>query len=93
MSRLVKEFFIIGTGIIAIIYLLNPGFGGLELIPDFVPIVGNLDEAAAVAILMNALSYYGFDLGNFYRRTPRKRVVRRIVSESGEVLKEEEVEA
>lgn len=33
------------------IYLLNPGWGFFELIPDTLPLVGNLDEgAAALAI-------------------------------------------
>ena len=38
-------------GIIGIIYLLNPTAGILELIPDAIPITGNLDEAAAVALV------------------------------------------
>ena len=29
----------------ATIYLMNPGFGFIELIPDNIPIAGNLDEA------------------------------------------------
>ncbi len=36
--------------IICIIYIINPGSGIIEIIPDFVPIAGNLDEAAATAI-------------------------------------------
>lgn len=36
-----------GAALIGFIYLLNPTFGLLELIPDNLPIVGNLDEGAA----------------------------------------------
>ena len=37
--------------IVGCIYLLNPGAGILELLPDSLPLVGNLDEgAAALAI-------------------------------------------
>lgn len=34
-----------------VIYLLNPGAGVFELIPDNLPLIGNFDEAAAVALL------------------------------------------
>lgn len=44
----------IGT-IIAAIYLLNPTAGIFEWIPDNLPIVGNLDEAAATALLIYGL--------------------------------------
>ncbi len=37
--------------VLGCIYLLNPGAGILELLPDNLPLVGNLDEgAAALAI-------------------------------------------
>ncbi|MGK0388433.1 MAG: uncharacterized membrane protein YkvA (DUF1232 family) [Maribacter sp.] len=36
----------------AIVYILNPTFGVYELLPDNMPIVGNLDEATATAILI-----------------------------------------
>ncbi|MFN2302485.1 MAG: hypothetical protein ACK2TV_02015 [Anaerolineales bacterium] len=34
------------------IYLLNPSFGLLELIPDNLPIIGNLDEGASVMMIL-----------------------------------------
>ena len=34
------------------IYLLNPTAGLIELLPDVLPVVGNLDEAAATALLL-----------------------------------------
>ncbi len=66
MKRLLKEMFIIGAGGIALIYLLNPTAGLLEFIPDVIPVIGNLDEAAAVLILVNTAAYYGIDLSRLY---------------------------
>lgn len=42
--------------IIGIIYLLNPTAGLLELIPDNLPVVGNLDEGAAALLVWQGLS-------------------------------------
>lgn len=55
---------------ISILYLLNFGFGWVEFLPDNLPIVGNLDEAAATLLLLNCLAYFGIDLRNFLRRHP-----------------------
>jgi uncharacterized membrane protein YkvA (DUF1232 family) len=48
-------------GVVATLYLVNPGAGIFELIPDNLPLVGNLDEAAATALLLACLRYFGFD--------------------------------
>jgi uncharacterized membrane protein YkvA (DUF1232 family) len=58
---------------ISLVYLLNPTAGIIELIPDNFPIVGNLDEAAAVAIILAAFRYYGIDLTSFLGRGVRDR--------------------
>ncbi len=50
------------TGV-AGLYLANPTAGVLELIPDITPVIGNLDEAAAVALLMSGLGYFGVNVG------------------------------
>ena len=39
---------------IGLIYILNPGAGFIEFIPDNIPLLGNLDEGAAYLLL-----YYG----------------------------------
>lgn len=43
------------TGIVGLLYLLNPTMGFLELIPDNLPVVGNLDEGAAAILVWNAI--------------------------------------
>ena len=50
-----------------VIYLVNPTAGMVELIPDVVPFIGNLDEATATALLLGCLSYFGIELP-FLRR-------------------------
>jgi len=46
-------------GIICLIYLINPGAGVIELLPDNLPIIGNLDEGLAMAGMLMALSNMG----------------------------------
>ena len=62
---MIKNIMVVLAGLISLVYLLNPTAGVLELIPDNFPIVGNLDEAAACAILLAVLRYYGIDLTRF----------------------------
>jgi uncharacterized membrane protein YkvA (DUF1232 family) len=64
----VKKFVIICIGLLAVLYILNPMAGVFEIIPDNLPLVGNLDEAAAVALLLMCLKYFGIDLPNIFRR-------------------------
>lgn len=40
---------------ISLFYILNPSAGIWEIIPDNIPIIGNLDEVAAVLIIIDAL--------------------------------------
>ena len=61
-----KKFGIIFLGLFSVIYLLNPTAGFFELIPDNIPIIGNLDEAAAVALLLMCLRYFGYELPNIF---------------------------
>ena len=48
--------------VFCIVYLVNPTWGMIEMIPDNVPVIGNLDEAGALLLLLRCLSYYGIDL-------------------------------
>lgn len=64
MKNIIVGFF----GLVAVIYLLNPGAGLFEMIPDNLPFIGNLDEVAAVGLLIMCLKYFGFDLANIFSR-------------------------
>lgn len=55
-------------GLLSVLYILNPTAGLFEIIPDNLPFIGNLDEAAAVALLLMCLKYFGIDLPNIFRR-------------------------
>lgn len=72
-----KKIVVIATGLLALLYLLNPGAGIFELIPDNIPYIGNLDEAAAVALLLASLRYFGVDLTRFFRRDPTPNIPKR----------------
>lgn len=66
--KLIRDLLVLGSGILSALYLLNLGFGLVEIIPDNVPIFGNLDEATAMALLINCLAYFGVDVGHLLRR-------------------------
>jgi hypothetical protein len=59
-SRRGKLWAVLGV-IASAVFLLNFTMGVFE-IPDNLPIVGNLDEAAAAALLFYSLRYLGLDL-------------------------------
>lgn len=44
------------AALIGAIYLINPTAGLLELIPDFTPFIGNLDEAGATTLLLYGIN-------------------------------------
>ena len=62
MKRPLQNLVAAAAGLFATVYLLNPAAGWVEFIPDFIPTIGNLDEAAAVLILLRCLSHFGIDL-------------------------------
>ena len=70
---MIKNILVALAGLLSLVYLLNPTAGVLELIPDNLPIIGNLDEAAAVAIILAAFRYYGIDLTSFLGRGVKDR--------------------
>lgn len=49
-----KGFSLLGV-VLGGLYVINPGAGIIELIPDNVPIFGNLDEAAATTLIILGL--------------------------------------
>jgi uncharacterized membrane protein YkvA (DUF1232 family) len=48
--------------IVGIIYIINPTAGVIEIIPDNIPFIGNLDEAGAVLLVLRCLRIFGIDL-------------------------------
>lgn len=38
--------------VLGAIYLINPGMGIVELIPDNMPVIGNLDEAGVASLMV-----------------------------------------
>lgn len=63
-----KNFLVLAAGGLAVLYLINPTLGFFEFIPDNLPLIGNLDEVAATALLLNALHYFGVDLPRLFQR-------------------------
>ncbi len=56
------------AGVLSAVYLANIGAGIVEIIPDNIPLAGNLDEAAATALLIYCLSYFGIKLPSARRK-------------------------
>jgi hypothetical protein len=55
-------------GVISLLYLLNIGVGVIELIPDNIPFVGNLDEGSATLLLLMCLRYFGLDPAKLFEK-------------------------
>jgi len=70
-----KGLLVFFLGIIAFMYFLNIGMGFIELIPDNIPFVGNLDEAGAVALLLMCLRYFGIDVTKIFEKQRDKKVI------------------
>jgi uncharacterized membrane protein YkvA (DUF1232 family) len=65
-----KSILVALVGLVSAIYLVNPTAGIFELIPDNVPFIGNLDEGAAVMLLVSCFRYFGFDIANLFKKQP-----------------------
>ena len=63
-----QDIAVIVAALFSIVYLINPTAGFLELIPDTIPLIGNLDEAGAVFILISALKYFGFEIPTIFKK-------------------------
>lgn len=62
-----KNILVLLLGVLSIIYLLNPGAGLFEFIPDHLPLIGNIDEALAMALLLACLQHFGINLPDIFR--------------------------
>ncbi len=54
-SRGMPAWFIYLTGLVGLIYMLNPTAGIIEFIPDNIPFIGNLDEGVAFLLVWYSL--------------------------------------
>lgn len=63
-----KSLIAILGGLLGLLYILNPTAGIIELIPDNIPFIGNLDEAAAVLLILGCLRHFNIDLTKYFKR-------------------------
>ena len=66
------------------LYLLNP-LAGIDLIPDVIPVAGNLDEAAVVVVVLGALRYLDIPLSEFIESwiTPSRQLPATVDQDEG----------
>ena len=57
---------------VSLLWILNLGFGIVE-IPDYLPIVGNLDEAFFTTLFWICLAYFGIEIPFLKRLIERKK--------------------
>lgn len=50
--------------LVSILYLSNISFGFIEIIPDSIPLVGNLDEVFFAGLLFKCLDYLGIPVSS-----------------------------
>lgn len=63
-----KDFLIAGIGIVGILYMLNFGFGVIEILPDNLPFIGNIDEAFALFLVFSSAEYFGLNIKSLFKR-------------------------
>ena len=66
-SRLKKVIAVL-VACVSALYLINPTLGLFELLPDALPLIGNLDEAFFTLALVSALCALGLELPFLRRR-------------------------
>ncbi len=67
-----RDFAVAVTAILSFLYLLNPTLGIFEFIPDNIPFIGNIDEGAAVFLILSALKYFGHDVRNVFKKDDKQ---------------------
>lgn len=67
MDRQLKSLIVWVAGAVSALYLLNLGFGIVELIPDNLPFFGNIDEFAASIFTLALLDKLGIDFERYLR--------------------------
>ena len=72
--KVIKHLVVLCLGLLSALYLLNIGAGVIEIIPDNIPVIGNLDEVTATALLLSCLAHFGLDLRHLFRSNRKKTV-------------------
>ncbi len=76
-------------GLLGLVYLLNPGAGIFEIIPDALPFVGNVDEALAATLVLACLREYGLDLTHWgYKPIDKSSIKPPLHKQSGDKLQD-----
>lgn len=66
---LMKRPLVILASVLSAFYLINPGAGIFELLPDNIPFLGNVDEGLAAYVLYSGIEYLrGRPIGLFRER-------------------------
>lgn len=73
MKILIKNSTVILVGLLSLIYLINPTAGIIEIIPDNIPFVGNVDEGLATVLLISAIRYFGVDIAKVFGQPKPKQ--------------------
>lgn len=64
---MIKNIIVACIGVVSLIFIINPTAGFIELIPDNMPFIGNLDEAGATLLLISALAYFNIDIAKIFK--------------------------
>ncbi len=62
LKKIARTLLIVGG-----LYLLNPLFG-VDLLPDNLPLIGNIDEVLAMFLVLGSMRYLGINLPLFLER-------------------------
>lgn len=57
LKRDMRKNLVIVSIIICVIYLINPTLGVFELIPDNLPLIGNIDEVFVAGLLLSLINF------------------------------------
>lgn len=70
--KFIKSCFFFLLGLLCLVYLANPTAGFFEIIPDNLPLVGNIDETSVTLLLLYCLSYFGLDFRKKGKASPKE---------------------
>lgn len=63
-----KDYLVAIIGLVGVLYTLNFGFGVIEILPDNIPIIGNIDEAFALFLVYSSAEYFDINIKSLFKR-------------------------